>query len=187
VPISERRAAAGPHRGPDKSLSRSVPGHAGVLPGTPHARRRRERLLLHAGLSGRLALRDGGVPLSRILAPNKEVTVVRALQDFGVNSVNKHLSWASQEEYWTHNVSGAYLDELPRPPRLSAGTPPSAVSTLPARRRCAADVNGCLLHAVQGRSQFPCGVPTTCPDMVGRPRRRPRLEAKVGAKARVRG
>ena len=43
--------------------------------------------------------------LSRILAPNKEVAVVRALQDFGVNSVNRHLSWASQEEYWTHNVS----------------------------------------------------------------------------------
>ena len=90
------------------------------------------------------ALRDGDVPLSRILAPNKEVTVVRALQDFGVNSVNKHLSWASQEEYSTHNVSGAYLDELPWLPRLSAGTPPSAASTLPARHMPAADVNGGL-------------------------------------------
>ena len=56
------------------------------------------------------ALRDGGVPLSRILSPNKEAAVVRALQDFGVNSVKKHFSWAFQEEYWTHNVSGAYLD-----------------------------------------------------------------------------
>jgi hypothetical protein len=56
------------------------------------------------------ALHDAGVPLSRILSPNKEPGVVRALQDFGVNSVQKHFSWAFQEDYQTHNVSAAYID-----------------------------------------------------------------------------
>ena len=56
------------------------------------------------------ALRDAGVPLSRILAPNKESSVVQALQNFGVVSMKKHFSWAFQEEYREHNVSAAYID-----------------------------------------------------------------------------
>jgi hypothetical protein len=56
------------------------------------------------------ALVDGGVPASRILVPNREASVVQALQEFGASSVEKHFSWASQEDFRKHNVSAAYLD-----------------------------------------------------------------------------
>jgi hypothetical protein len=56
------------------------------------------------------ALLEAGFPVDRILAPNKEASVVEKLLEVGVKSVQKHLREALGSDFVGLNLSLAYLD-----------------------------------------------------------------------------